>query len=187
MDIENKNTQTAENQETEQETNVDATENQETEQQQEEKTFTQAELDKQIGERLKRERSKMPHKEDLEAFKEWKKSQQTEQEKIAEERKQADKIRTELQQLKNERAVLKSGVNSDYADFISFKVSQMEGDFQDNLEGFLKDNPQFSKTPSQGTTIPAGGQKIKNEAGKPDYSQLSDSEYYKMMKEKNKI
>jgi len=179
------NTQTgAENQEGQetqdtQDVNNTVKEGQQTETQ-DNKTFSQEDVDKLIGERLKRERSKMPAKEDLEAFKEWKKSQQTEQERLAEERKQFEALQGELTQLKNEKAVLKSGVSSDYADFVSFKVGQMEGDFEDNLDSFLKDNPQYSKSANNTTpTTPAGGQKIKNEVGKINDDDLSDEEYFK--------
>lgn len=177
MDNEN-NTQNVENQE--ETTNVENTENQETQEQ--EKTFTQADVDKLIGERLKRERSKQPPKEDLEAFKEWKKSQQTEQEKLAEERKEFESVKAENTRLRNEKEVLKNGIDSKYTDYVNFEVSKMEGDFADNLSEFVKNNPQFKVgTTSQMPTTTAGGQKVKNEGGTLDLDSLSDEEYYKKM------
>lgn len=177
------NTQNVDKQESEeQETNVDNTTVEVTEQ---EKTFTQSDLDKIVGERLKREKSKMPAKEDLDAFKDWKKSQQTEQEKLAEERKEFETVKQEIVRLKNEKEVLKSGVDSKYADYVTFEVSKNEGNFADNLNEFMKNNPQFGKgTETTISAVQAGGQKVKNEAGKVDYSQMSDAEYYKAMNKK---
>lgn len=175
------NTQNVENQETE---NVDnTTENQETETQEQEKTFTQAELDKLIGERLKRERAKQPDKTELDAFKEWKKAQQTEQERIAEERKEFEATKNELTRLKNEREVLKSGVDAQFAEYVTYEISKLEGDFGDNLSDFLKNNSQFQQKSNE-NTFQAGGRKIKNETGKINYAEMSDDEYYRHIRKK---
>ena len=179
---EEQNTQNVENQETNEQENTQNAEQQETNEQ--EKTFTQADLDKLIGERLKREKSKQPPKEELEAFKEWKKSQQTEQEKLAEERKEFESVRQELSRLKNEKEVLKAGVDSSYADYVTFEVGKMEGDFAENLGEFIKNNPQYAKGVTSTTPTNAGGQKVKNEGGTADYSKMSDADYYKMLKSK---
>jgi len=177
------NTENVENKE--QETNVDTTEQKETETQEQEKSFTQADVDALIKKRLEREKAKMPEKTELEAFKEWKKSQQTEQEKLAEERKEFEKATQELARLKNEKEVLKSGVDSKYADYVTFEVSKMDGDFAENLSEFIKNNQQFVKgTQSTTPNVQAGGQKVKNETGKVDYSQMSDAEYYKTIRKK---
>lgn len=151
-------------------------------QQQEEKTFTQSEIDKLIAERLKRERAKQPKKEELDAFNSWKKSQQTEQERLEAERKEFESTKQELTKLRNEKEVLKSGVDNKFSDYVTFEVSKMEGDFADNLSDFLKNNPQFSQKSDnfQGETTPkATGQKFKNEGAGVDLSQLSDEEYFK--------
>ena len=62
------------------ETNVQGTENTAHEQ---EKTFTQADVDKMIQTRLDRERRKYPSDDELTAYRTWKESQQTEQERQA--------------------------------------------------------------------------------------------------------
>ena len=49
---------------------------------QQEKTFSQADVDKMIQSRLERERKKMPSEEELNAFRTWKDSQQTEQDRM---------------------------------------------------------------------------------------------------------
>lgn len=108
------------------------------------KTFTQAELDKIISDRIARERKNLPDETDLKAFKEWKKSQQTEAEKAAEREKELAEARTEAENLRRENAVIKAGVSADDADYVLFKVGKMEGDFENNLKSFLVENEKFT-------------------------------------------
>lgn len=91
---------------------------------------------------------KLPPKEELDAFKKWKESQKTETEKQAEIQKQLTQREQEATNLKNENLVLKKGVNVDDVDYVLFKVSKMEGDFEENLDGFLKENDKFLKSNS---------------------------------------
>lgn len=178
------NTENVDNKELEgQETNVD---NATDETSEPKKTFTQTDVDKLIGERLKRERSKAPAKEELDKFKEWKKTQQSEQERIAEERKELEATKSELSRLRNEKEVLKNGVDNKFTDYVTYEVSKMDGDFAENLTDFLNNNPHFSTKADNNTTpnVPAGGKKIKNEAGQIDYSKMSDAEYYRSRNKK---
>lgn len=112
---------------------------------QETKTFTQADVDKIISERLKREREKLPNDDDMKAYKEWKKSQQTEVEKAAEREKEYQALQSKSIELERENAVIKAGVKADDAEFVIFKVSRMEGDFKVNLESFLAENKKFTE------------------------------------------
>ena len=114
-----------------------------------EKTFTQAELDKIVGERLARERKNQPDPEKLKKFEEWEKSQQTEAEKAAETAKKLQEAQTEAEQLRRENAIMKAGVNTDDADYVLFKVGKMEGNFNDNLKKFLEDNPKYTAEPTK--------------------------------------
>lgn len=91
---------------------------------------------------------KLPPKEELDAFKKWKESQKTETEKQAEIQKQLTQKEQETLNLKNENAVLKKGVNADDVDYVLFKVSKIEGDFEENLDNFLKENDKFLKSSS---------------------------------------
>ena len=68
----------------ENEPNVQGTENTAPPQ---EKTFTQADVDKLIQTRLDRERKKYPSEEEITAYRTWKDSQQTEQERQAKQAK----------------------------------------------------------------------------------------------------
>ena len=109
-----------------------------------EKTFTQAELDRIISERIARERKNLPDEADLKAFKEWKKTQQTEAEKAAEREKEYQALQSKSIELERENAVIKAGVKADDAEFVIFKVSRMEGDFKKNLDSFLAENKKFT-------------------------------------------
>lgn len=88
----------------------------------------------------------MPSKEEMKAFNDWKESQKTEEQKKADLEAEKTRKDKELSDTKKELAVYKAGVNSDEVDFIVFKVSKMDGEFEENLEKFLKDNPKYLKT-----------------------------------------
>jgi len=110
-----------------------------------EKTFTQAELDKVIADRLARERAKMPPPDKLKAFEEWQKSQQTEAEKAAEREKEYQATAARNTELQRELAVIKAGVNAEDADYVIYKVGKMDGDFETNLKKFLEENKKFTE------------------------------------------
>lgn len=99
------------------------------------KTFTQAELDRAIQDRLARERKKFPSEDEMNAYRTWKDSQQTEQERQAKRDKElADSktaltaAQTELEQLKREKYVLSKGLMGEDAEFIFFKASKLVND-----------------------------------------------------------
>lgn len=114
------------------EINVQSTENTATEQ---EKTFTQADVDALVQRRLERERKKYPSEDELSAFRSWKESQQTEQERWNNLTRERDESRSalsaaqaELEQLKREKYVMSKGLAGDEAEFIAFKASKMVDD-----------------------------------------------------------
>lgn len=168
-DLENQdtNTNTGEGTNAQGTGNVDTQTTNQNEGQASEKTFTQEELNKIVQERLDKEKKKMPSKEDLKAFKEWKESQKTEAEKRAEKDAEYQKTLNELNTLKQTNAVLEAGVNKDDADYVLFKVSKMEGDFEENLTKFLKDNPKYLKQETQ-TEPKATGTSVKSISSKND-------------------
>ena len=122
---------------------------------QEQKTFTQEELNTIVETRLAKAKKDMPSKEELKKYNEWKAAQKTEQEKMAEKETDYQKVLAEKEQIINENKILKSGVNAEDTDYVLFKVTKMEGDFEENLSKFLKDNPRFlNKTvPSKATGV----------------------------------
>lgn len=148
-DLENQNTNTEEGTNAEGTGNVDTQTTNQNEGQAE-KTFTQEELNKIVQERLDKEKKKMPSKEDLKAFKDWKESQKTAEQKQAEKEAEYQRTLNELNTLKQTNAVLEAGVNKDDVDYVLFKVSKMEGDFDENLTKFLKDNPKYKESEPEG-------------------------------------
>ena len=167
-DLENQNTNTVEGTNAEGTGNVDTQTTQKNEGQASEKTFTQEELNKIVQERLDKEKKKMPSKEDMKAFKDWKESQKTEAEKQAEKDAEYKKTLNELNTLKQTNAVLEAGVNKDDADYVLFKVSKMEGEFEENLAKFLKDNPKYLKQELEKTEPKATGAPVRTISSKND-------------------
>lgn len=148
-DLENQNTNTGEGTNAQGTGNVDTQTTNQNEGQAE-KTFTQEELNKIVQERLDKEKKKMPSKEDLKAFKDWKESQKTAEQKQAEKEAEYQRTLNELNILKQTNAVLEAGVNKEDVDYVIFKVSKMEGDFDENLTKFLKDNPKYKESEPEG-------------------------------------
>lgn len=145
-DLQNQNTNTGESTNNAEGTgNVDTQTTNQNEGQTE-KTFTQEELNKIVQDRIEKEKKKMPSKEDLKAFKDWQESQKTVEQKQAEKDAEYQKTLNELNTLKQTNAVLKAGVNKDDVDYVLFKVSKIEGEFEENLTKFLKDNPKYKES-----------------------------------------
>lgn len=108
-----------------------------------EKTFTQDEVNELIESRLARAKKQMPSREELEEFKNWKNSQKTETERLAQKEKEFHDLMSERETIKRENIVLRSGVIQDDADYVLFRVSKLDGDFEENLKLFLTDNPRY--------------------------------------------
>ena len=97
---------------------------------QQEKTFSQADVDKMIQSRLERERKKMPSDEELTAFRTWKDSQQTEQDRMNNITKERDTAvsnlsaaNAKIEQLEHERYVSSKGFTGDEAELVDDKTT----------------------------------------------------------------
>ncbi|MDL2293203.1 hypothetical protein LJC60_01075 [Ruminococcaceae bacterium OttesenSCG-928-D13] len=107
----------------------------------------------------------MPSKEDLAAFKEWKESQKTPEQKESEEvqrlRQEAQEAAAKVMAYERKDSVIGSGVSPTYADFVAFEVGKLvtdDTDFAAALAGYVKANPQFKGQPApQRTQLPHGG------------------------------
>lgn len=110
--------------------------------QNEPKTFTQEEVNAMI---LKAENkiNKKYEGVDLKAYKEWEESQKTEAEKQSEILEENKTLKARLLEAENKTVVANAGVDSKFQKFVMSEVSQMEGEFGDNLTTYLKDNPQY--------------------------------------------
>lgn len=142
------------------ETNVQSTETTAVEQ---EKTFTQADVDALIQKRLDRERKKYPSEDELSAFRTWRESQQTEQERWNNLTRERDESRTalsaaqaELEQLRRDKYVLSKGLTGEEAEFIAFKAGKMVDDkttFEQAVDALTADR----KKTTFDWTAPVGG------------------------------
>ena len=165
-DLENQNTtNTVESTNTEVTGNVDTQTTEKNEGKAE--VDAKAEAQKMADAMLAKKMKGMPSKEELKAFKQWQESQKTAEQKQAEKEAEYQKTLNELNTLKQTNAVLEAGVNKDDADYVLFKVSKMEGDFEENLTKFLKDNPKYLKQETQ-TEQKATGTSVKSISSKND-------------------
>lgn len=127
-------------------TNVETTENAETQTAEEkvEKTFaTQEEFNEALKKEVARKTKNLPSKEELKAFNEWKESQKTEEDKKNEILLENETLKKQLAYAENKSVVANAGVDAKFQKFVLSEVSEIEGDFEDNLKDYLKENPQF--------------------------------------------
>ena len=145
-----------------------------------EKTFTQEE----VNAILTKEKKKMPTSEELKAFREWKENQKTAEEKQAEKETEYKNTLSKNESLEKENQTLKAGVTIEDLDYVVFKVSKMEGNFEENLLSFLEDNPKYLSSNKEEVTktIDLGGEH--KETNAPDLSKMSYEEYKAYRKSK---
>ena len=109
-----------------------------------EKTFaTQEDFNEALKKEVARKTRNLPSKEDLKAFNEWKESQKTEEDKKNEILQENETLKKQLMIAENKSVVANAGVDSKFQKFVLSEVSEMEGDFEDNLKDYLKENPQY--------------------------------------------
>ena len=125
--------------ETEEKTEVSGEQPVEKNEKEEVKTFTQEE----VNAMLAKEKKKMPSKDEMKAFNDWKESQKTEKEKSLEKDKKIEALEKQLSYAENKSVVANAGVDAKFQKFVLSEVSEIEGDFEDNLKDYLKENPQY--------------------------------------------
>jgi len=133
--------------------------NQHKEEKSDNKTFTQAELDTIIADRLTRVKKDMPTKEELTAFKTWQETQKTETEKQAEKLKELDDLKAALKARDYQDKVRDSNVNPKFTKFIVSEISASlkDGDdFDASLKAYLVANPEFVATTETKQNTPTG-------------------------------
>lgn len=107
-----------------------------------EKTYTQEEVNA-INAKLKDKYEKKYAGIDLKKYKEWEESQKTDSEKQQEILQENETLKKQLAIAENKSVVANAGVDSKFQKFVLSEVSEMEGDFEDNLKDYLKEKPQF--------------------------------------------
>lgn len=139
---------------------------------QEEKTFTQADVDKLIKERIARERKNQLPKEELKAYQEWKESQKTEEEKKNEALTNAEKARLAAEEkaiaLEAKVTCLSKGVIATSVDDVVILAKAMVADevtIEQAIDKVLEKYPSFKGQQQQeeqkGFIVGAGSQKQK--------------------------
>lgn len=150
-----------------------------TEKKTEVKTFTQEE----VNGMLAKERKNMPSDEELKAFKKWQEAQKTEEQKKQEEIIKNQKLQDENNFNSQIIEVMKKGLDYDTAEFVQFKVSKMDGDFNENLETYLKEHPQTTKTEENNSVTTGFSQTGTNEKVSDEKAYLdkkyANNPYYK--------
>ena len=135
MENENKNTVT----QTEQKIEGTVTQTVNKTEEKTEKTFTQEE----VNAMLKKENAKLLKKYegvDLDAYKQWAESQKTAEQKQQEEIIKMKNLQNDNDFKTQMLEIMKKGLSYDEAEFVQFKLSKMAGDFEENLDTYLKNN-----------------------------------------------
>lgn len=132
----------------------------------EEKTFTQADVDKLIKNRLAREKKGQPSKEELKAFKEWQETQKTTEEKNAEKITAAETKVKEAEArataLEAKVSALSKGVKADSVDDVVTLAKAMVDDdtpIDKAIDKVLKKYPSFKgeQQSNKGFKVGSGG------------------------------
>lgn len=137
-----------------------------TTEQNEVKTFTQEEVNTIVSDRIKDFKKKLPSDDDMKAFNEWKESQKTEAEKHQDVLNENQSLKNRITELENMAVVANAGVDSKFQKFVLSEVSK-EGNFEDNLKDYLKENPQYLQVKENAETPKTTGvavQKINENA-----------------------
>jgi len=137
--------------------------------QQAERTFTQAELDTIVARRLAKAQRGMPDEVELTAFRAWKDSQQTEQQRMNTLTQERDTARNDLaaanakvEQYEREKLMLAKGIPADDVDYYVFKAGQMVSDtktFEQAADEVIKARPPQTVRVDFGAPLNSGGEK----------------------------
>ncbi len=145
----------------------------------EEKTFTQSE----VNSLLAKERRKLPNEAELKEFNEWKSSRQTVEEKYNEVLKDNEALKKKLNYAENITAVANAGVDKKFQKFVVSEISELDGDFSDNLTGYLKENTQYLVSQDSSPKSTGFSQQSTNKSVNEDIAYLqkkyANNPYYK--------
>lgn len=108
----------------------------------EEKTFTQEEVNAMVLKEVNKATKKYEGV-DLKKYKEWEDQNKTNEEKYADILKENEKLKNDLAYAENKSVVANAGVDAKFQKFVLSEVSAMEGDFENNLKDYLKNNSQY--------------------------------------------
>lgn len=110
--------------------------------------FTQADVDRIVGERLARAKNSGIDDADVAEFKKWKSSQKTQAQKDAEKEAELSAAKAEIAQMKAEKNLLAAEAKPEFVEFVTAQVMAMSGDDVDaNIKDYKKTHPQYFGTP----------------------------------------
>lgn len=138
------------------------------------KTFTQDDVNKIVQQRLEKSKKGLPTDDELNSFKSWQESQKTEADKIAEREKEYLEKEKQFSNIEKENKALKNGVDTKEIDYVLFKVSKMEGEFEENLKEFLKENPKYSITQDSEDRVVKIGKDKREEDAAPSNTKFDE-------------
>lgn len=121
-----------------------------------EKTFTQADVDSIVARRLAKAQKGMPDEAELSAFRTWKETHQTEQQKYEAATRERDAVKSDLaaaqariEQYERERYLLSKGISADDVDYYAYKAGKLVNDntsFEQAVETVIRErSPQGDK------------------------------------------
>lgn len=143
------------------------------EQEQEVRTFTQEEVDEIVSKRIARERKNLPSAEELNEYREWKKSQ-TPKADDTPTQSDLDSALAEMEMTRRENYLLKQGIDPEDVDYYVYKISKsMDGetDFEDAAKEFLKTHKSRTRS---AVTIDTGARLNSGNVKKSLNEQMND-------------
>lgn len=150
----------------------------------EEKAFTQEEVNAMILKEVNKVTKKYEGI-DLKKYKEWEDQNKTNEEKYADILKENEKLKSNLAYAENKSVVASAGVDSKFQKFVLSEVSELEGDFEENLANYLKENSQYlvnkdnsNKPKSTGVSQNGANPKVSEEKAYLD-KKYAKNPYYK--------
>ena len=140
------------------------------------KTFTQAEVDAIVNNRLARERKNQPSADELAKFRKWQSEQQTPEQREAVTQAQIDSALADAEMLRRENYLLRQGIDPEDVDFYVYKISKTmeDGDeFEDAAKAFLKEH-KAGKHGGSGVRVDLGGRFDGSNSKKTTNQQMND-------------
>lgn len=122
---------------------VEKTENVEPTTEEKEKTFTQSEFVKALEKEVARKTKGLPSKEELDEFTKWKDERKSNEEKLLEMQQKLNEKDERITELENYQVVANAGIDPKFTRFVQSEVKNIEGNFEENLNKYLKENPQY--------------------------------------------
>ena len=132
--------------------------------QEQDKTFSQAEVDRIITDRLTRERKKYPTDEELNGYRQWVKDHETIDDRLNKLVRERDGLAADVQRLTSEvengrrsQLLLSRGASADDVEFHAYKIGKLVTDdlpFEQAAEQYIQEHPRFFDGSAAGNMLP---------------------------------